>query len=167
MTQGFVYFIRAVDRGGLIKIGFSVDPDARLDLFQKGSPVDLELAVVIPGDLALERAFQGQFEAAHVRNEWFTPTPDLLALIDRLQAGEGVPRPPARSRPIVERRPRSERSRQAQSVNRQLDWLGKQGHPVPQHFKDLAWQFQHEDADLTPIVAALAVHGRRIKGLGA
>ena len=92
---------------------------------------------------------------------------DLLALIDRLQAGEGVPRTPARSRPIVERRPRSERSRQAQSVNRQLDWLGKQGHPVPQHFKDLAWQFQHEDADLTPIVAALAVHGRRIKGLGA
>jgi hypothetical protein len=82
-----VYFIRASN--GLIKIGVSKAPHARVAELQVGCPIPLRLVVSfsteeIPESLARtlsEKGLQRAFAKARVRGEWFRPVPDLLELI--------------------------------------------------------------------------------------
>lgn len=77
-----VYFIRRGEDGP-IKIGVSVRPNIRLGELQVGSPEDLTLLGVIPGDFDTERSLHRQFRHLHLRGEWYAPHPDLMAFIAR------------------------------------------------------------------------------------
>ena len=73
--------------GGPVKIGLARHPAQRLSELQIGNPVTLNgLAAwrCLPGD---EADLHARFDAAHIRGEWFWPTPDLLAYVLR-QGGD-------------------------------------------------------------------------------
>ena len=66
----FVYFV-ARGEDGPIKIGRAGDPDKRLAQLQTGSPDDLLLRDVVPGQNDLERSLHQRFAPARIRGEWF------------------------------------------------------------------------------------------------
>lgn len=84
---GHVYFVQGVD-GGPIKIGYTSGRSTRepaklrLGQLQGSSPVLLKVLSVWPGDTELERELHGIFHADRLHGEWFTPSEDLLAVID-------------------------------------------------------------------------------------
>jgi hypothetical protein len=78
----FVYFARAA--GGPIKIGLSRSPQLRIDHLATGSPEDLRLLAVVPGNRERERQLHERFAAHRVRGEWFAPEPELLDFIGAL-----------------------------------------------------------------------------------
>lgn len=76
----YVYFIQA--ENGLIKIGVSNDPAARIRALQTGSPIELTLLGVVPGaGRQTEAQLHEQFAAHRTRGEWFHPAPQLIAQI--------------------------------------------------------------------------------------
>lgn len=83
-----IYFMRPVGMRGPIKIGYSVNPKKRLHGVLEWSPFDLEIIATTPGNAPDETKVHDHFASAHVRGEWFHPTEELLALIDRVKAGE-------------------------------------------------------------------------------
>jgi hypothetical protein len=105
--QGYVYFCRA-KRSGLIKIGWALDPAARVDSFRCGCPEELELVAAFRGGRDLEAAYHRVWRECRVRGEWFFPSvclafnmrlPEFACLpaegdkqygdtVARLQAGE-------------------------------------------------------------------------------
>lgn len=81
-AERHVYFVQA--ENGLIKIGVSNDPRARLRSLQTGSPVDLTLLGAAPGrGREMEAELHERFAAHRVRGEWFQPAPELIAYICR------------------------------------------------------------------------------------
>lgn len=90
--MSFVYFLRPVGQDGPIKIGCSRTPHARLSTYMSWSPLDLEIVATVKGDLELEARLHSRFHAAHRRNEWFDPAPDLVAAVEALQRGEPIER---------------------------------------------------------------------------
>jgi len=87
---GYVYFARPVGMLGPIKIGFTGNPDQRIDLLTRGSPFPIEYAVVIRGCFTLESRLRHCFADARSHSEWFHPVPRLLELIAKLKAGVPV-----------------------------------------------------------------------------
>lgn len=82
--NGIVYFFGIRNRR--IKIGHTIDLGLRLRTlrYQNGLPCVNYLATV-PGGRELERAYHEKFaEHRHGRTEWFSPHPDILAEIDRI-----------------------------------------------------------------------------------
>lgn len=77
----WVYFVQQ-GADGPIKIGYSKDPVARFVSLQTGSAVQHRYLGNIPGTRETERTLHARFWGAHVRGEWFDPTPELLAYID-------------------------------------------------------------------------------------
>jgi len=69
-TGGFVYFIQAGE-GGPIKIGWAVDPRARLNELQVGCPEPLRLLMTLAGDGGLEAQLHRRFARIRPRGEWF------------------------------------------------------------------------------------------------
>jgi hypothetical protein len=82
-----VYFVRARTLN-LIKIGFSANPPKRLAALKTACPDDLELLNIIPGGQNLEQSIHRRFSAQRVRGEWFTPTVEMMALIEEGQTYE-------------------------------------------------------------------------------
>lgn len=81
--RGWVYFIQA--QCGSIKIGRARNVRYRLDELQCANPHELNLlAVAVDG--GREREYHRQFAEHRTRGEWFSPHPDILAEIDRLNA---------------------------------------------------------------------------------
>jgi hypothetical protein len=76
--SGWVYFIQA-GYNGPIKIGFSEDPDVRLEQLQLSSPAPLFLLVQTPGCLELEREYHRRFESGRMMREWFQHDTEGLA----------------------------------------------------------------------------------------
>lgn len=76
---GWVYFVAPVD-GGLVKIGFSVNPDMRLRELQVGSPVQLDMIGKWRGTEADEVALHEWFAEARKHGEWFSPWKGLMAV---------------------------------------------------------------------------------------
>lgn len=85
-----VYFIKPVEMDGPIKIGCSMYPETRLRSLMSWSPVDLEIVAQVDGDFDLERRLHAMFAAHYRRQEWFNPAPELLALIDDINAGKPI-----------------------------------------------------------------------------
>ena len=85
----FVYFIKPVGLPGPIKIGSSREPQNRLAQLADWSPWPLEILVMIPGTLELERRLHSCFSHAHRHREWFEPDTELVAGITALK--EGLP----------------------------------------------------------------------------
>lgn len=77
-----IYFIQ-MGEGGPVKIGRSRNVRSRLVTFHTMLPGEpIVLGVIDAADEAnAERALHARFRAAAIRNEWFAPTPDLLAYI--------------------------------------------------------------------------------------
>lgn len=84
--EGFVYYLRVGER---IKVGYSVDVKRRMRAYPPGS----ELLAVEPGDKKLEHKRHRQFAASLVDGrEWFSPTADLMELIDEIFRVYGNPK---------------------------------------------------------------------------
>src|SRR5688572_7253664 len=80
--RSWVYFIRQVG-GGPVKIGFTGDPEIRLEALQTASPHRLEIIGVIRGGAALEEALHLGFAACRMAGEWFQEAAELLDYINR------------------------------------------------------------------------------------
>jgi DNA-binding Xre family transcriptional regulator len=81
----FVYFVQAGESGN-IKIGISRNVSQRLTKMRTDAPVELQLLGVIVGDQKTERAFHSELLAHRANREWFRPSPEVLALIEREKA---------------------------------------------------------------------------------
>lgn len=77
--SGVVYFIR--DEDGYIKIGTAGSAESRLAALQTAHRQRLTLLATLPGERTEELALHRRFASAHVRGEWFRPTPDLVHYI--------------------------------------------------------------------------------------
>jgi hypothetical protein len=82
---GWVYFIQARE-GGPIKIGWTYDTGKRLIGLQCGSPQALVLLASESGARSDEQALHLRFSESRIYGEWFSETPELLALIDKLRS---------------------------------------------------------------------------------
>lgn len=82
-----VYFIKPKGLEGPIKIGCSFSPDNRRRTLETWSPFALEIIAEVSGGFHLERQFHALFAQWHERREWFTATPELLAVIASIQEG--------------------------------------------------------------------------------
>ena len=98
-----IYFIQAGDNGP-VKIGYSINPEKRLQALQTSHPQKLRMITVIDGDRDLEKELHEYFSDESVSGEWFNidmrailaalmrldllskPRPDLKPQIDRLMA---------------------------------------------------------------------------------
>jgi len=68
----YVYFVQAIS-GGPIKIGTTLDLEARLRELQCGNPEKLRYIGTVEGDLKTERALHKKLSAHRIRGEWFHP----------------------------------------------------------------------------------------------
>tara|TARA_B100001013_G_scaffold341992_1_gene267302 strand:+ start:870 stop:1904 length:1035 start_codon:yes stop_codon:yes gene_type:complete len=80
------YFIRDTSNN-LIKIGKSVDPPKRMSEFQTHHAAELQLLAIYPDDV--EEYLHEKFQKHHVRGEWFQPSPEIRAWIEK-QCGSGT-----------------------------------------------------------------------------
>lgn len=97
-----VYFIRCGD-GGLVKIGYAVNPNRRLTLLQTGNPERLTLMRVADGDRSTEAALHKHFAAQRVTGEWFAFSEQMLTIgIDAPGATPLPKRPKLVFHPLVE-----------------------------------------------------------------
>jgi len=87
-----IYFVKPVEFAGPIKIGITNDMKVRMQSFSRYSPVKLEVAVSVPGSLALERSLHERFAYAHSHFEWFHPVDPLLSGIEGLKSGLPIER---------------------------------------------------------------------------
>lgn len=81
-----VYFIQS-EIGGPIKIGYSNDPNRRLNEIQNMSPFRLQILGTIPGNMELEASFHQKFASDRLWGEWFEPSVPLLKIITALGGG--------------------------------------------------------------------------------
>lgn len=79
-----VYFIGGED--GAIKIGIAHDPEARLRGLQTSHHSKLAILATTSGGRRKELEYHKCFAAHRLEGEWFTPHPDILAEIDRLNS---------------------------------------------------------------------------------
>lgn len=69
--MGTVYFIRAINDLGPVKIGFSTEPDGRLSTLQTSHHGELKIIAAIEGTREDERALHERFASVRMRGEWF------------------------------------------------------------------------------------------------
>ena len=80
---GYIYFIRCDSSPVSIKIGWSrTHPTARLAALQGACPHSLSLAGFIRGHFDDERSLHQHFGNSRLHHEWFSPTSDLINLIE-------------------------------------------------------------------------------------
>lgn len=77
-----VYFIGGDT--GAIKIGIARDPERRLATLQCGSPIKLRIMASGPGSHHDERTLHARFAEHRLHGEWFSPAPEILTEIDRI-----------------------------------------------------------------------------------
>lgn len=80
-NKGWVYFIRSGEDGPL-KIGWTVDPQKRLEQLQTGSFVRLFILGTIEGSAGGESAFHRRWANYRIRGEWFEPAPEILEFVE-------------------------------------------------------------------------------------
>ncbi len=84
-----VYFIQC-EETKLIKIGYSKSPSSRIKTLGTASPGKLTVLKVTAGETGLERDLHERFSGDRSRGEWFRPSPELMAEIERLPQMEIV-----------------------------------------------------------------------------
>lgn len=93
----YIYFAKCVDRPSPIKIGCSSGPAARVKQLGFDLAAEVSILAQAPGDFTLERNLHHKFRHLRAdcparqdrpnvpgRTEWFTPTDELLAFIERV-----------------------------------------------------------------------------------
>jgi hypothetical protein len=81
-----VYFIAPVG-GGNIKIGHTEDIERRFRHIGSWSPVPLEIVASFDGSKLQEQKLHKRFASSRLHGEWFSPTPELLAVINDVLSG--------------------------------------------------------------------------------
>jgi hypothetical protein len=74
-----IYFIRSQE---FVKIGYTDDLNVRLPQLQTGNPHSLELLLIHPGDIKVERELHSAFAEFHYSNEWFTLSEEIKEFIE-------------------------------------------------------------------------------------
>lgn len=74
-----VYFVTCREACA-VKIGYSVEPRARLPEIQWGCPLPLTLEAVMPGDHQEEKRIHGWFADDRITGEWFRLT-EMIELV--------------------------------------------------------------------------------------
>jgi hypothetical protein len=82
--HGAVVYFMQVAPDGPIKIGWTKVLSQRLSQVQTTSPHEIRLLATTPGDDSLEGRLHKRFAHLHLRGEWFSPAPELLAFISSL-----------------------------------------------------------------------------------
>jgi hypothetical protein len=77
-----IYFLQA-ENGGPVKIGRSRFPEQRLAWFQTAHAERLVLRAVVAGEPSFERELHRRFADSRMLGEWFEPTLELEAEIQR------------------------------------------------------------------------------------
>lgn len=80
-----IYFIQS-EHGGEVKIGRADDVAKRLVGLQTSRPDKLVLLAATPGTLQQERELHTAFSAHRVKGEWFSPTTELMSLVNSVAA---------------------------------------------------------------------------------
>lgn len=83
-------FLYVIGCNGRVKIGKSVDPEARLCSLQTSTADPLELLVVVPEYVVSETDAHQRWKSLRVAGEWFTRSPELDAWIAALPVLEEV-----------------------------------------------------------------------------
>lgn len=86
-----IYFLRPIGQRGPIKIGSSEVPVRRLQSYQIWSPVELELAAVLPAHHNTENFLHRHFLASWTHGEWFNWSPEIQGLIDHINDTDSLP----------------------------------------------------------------------------
>jgi len=68
---GFVYLMSAVEYPGIVKVGFSADPERRLIELQRAHQIKLRLEAYVVGTKLDEHLLQDTMAAHVLANEWF------------------------------------------------------------------------------------------------
>lgn len=79
-----VYFVQAGE-GGRIKIGYAGVPERRIAYLGRFSGPDLKVLAVIEGSARLESYLHQHCKSSHAHDEWFDPTPEVVALVKNAQ----------------------------------------------------------------------------------
>jgi hypothetical protein len=95
-TGGFVYFLQAGEAGP-IKIGWALDPLARLNELQVGCPEPLRLLMTLTDEGGLEAQLHRRFARLRLRGEWFRAEQELACLLWL----PGLMPPPERPQPTI------------------------------------------------------------------
>lgn len=85
-----IYFARASNGTGLIKIGYAIDPRERLKEIQRMSPVSLIILQVISGGRKKEALLHKHFSEFRQHGEWFEPNDELFELISDTSLVSGI-----------------------------------------------------------------------------
>lgn len=129
MTQPFVYFLRPVNALGPIKIGCSVRPLTRLQIFAAWSPVELVLMGTVAGELKDEAFLHRCFADCHSHGEWFLAKPHLLETITALLAAGNFDAARRALKPVgsirKKRAPISPEEGRRRSYFSRVRWAGK------------------------------------------
>lgn len=62
-------------------VGYSKDPQRRLNTLQTGNSTPLQMLLTIPGTIQSERALHRRFKRDHVNLEWFNYSDDIQRYI--------------------------------------------------------------------------------------
>ncbi len=81
-----VYFIVRDD--GLVKIGYSHDPENRIFQLRQQYRCGMKILSAIKGARKLEQKLHARFASSRVEGEWFRPTSDLMAFIDATRVAQ-------------------------------------------------------------------------------
>lgn len=86
--NGWVYFIVAVTTG-LVKIGYSKNPDTRLKALSQQAPVQYDLVATIPGTMKDEKEFHRKFSAKREHGEWFNYDEEMYQFVKAVREVHG------------------------------------------------------------------------------
>lgn len=84
LAAGAVYFIRAVNGKGPVKIGFSTNAKGRLKTLQTSNHGELEIIAAIEGTHEDEHSLHAEFNALRLKGEWFKFEGKLKAYVESL-----------------------------------------------------------------------------------
>lgn len=85
-----VYFARAAEKLGPVKIGSSRWPAKRAADLSRIGKAPIEVITTVAGTAALEFKIHKCFAHLHLGHEWFRPSAKLILTIDRLVAGASI-----------------------------------------------------------------------------
>ena len=83
-----IYFVTC---NGFVKIGYSSNPEERLNTIQTGNPYEVFLEATLDGGAGTEKEIQHFFSQYHHNREWFELKGDLLEFLEALKTGTTFP----------------------------------------------------------------------------
>lgn len=165
-----VYFFRAADGTGPVKIGWAIEPKKRLSDVQRMSPVRLCLLTTVEGGRNLEAELHRTYRQFRLWGEWFKADRELMAFIGSNMA----PPPPA---PLPPEQPKAEPKPVVQVEDPELWTLEKVGRWLNYSVKDIKWLIEEHglagtwkndqlfvrDSDLASWLESMSPKGQREK----